>query len=108
MDGFSPTSTVIVLAATNRPDVLDPALLRPGRFDRHVVLDLPDRVARLAILEGAAGDRLDPERQRRGEHQRAVRAGRPVAAFENDAQIVIHSGRSRGPGRRRSLHRSSA
>ena len=51
MDGFEGHESVIVLAATNRPDVLDPALLRPGRFDRHVTLDLPDRRARLAILE---------------------------------------------------------
>ena len=43
MDGFSGHEAVIVLAATNRPDVLDPALLRPGRFDRHVTIDLPDR-----------------------------------------------------------------
>jgi len=50
MDGFVPQQAVIVLAATNRPDVLDPALLRPGRFDRHVVLDLPDRKDREAIL----------------------------------------------------------
>ena len=50
MDGFSGHEAVIVLAATNRPDVLDPALLRPGRFDRHVVLDLPDRKARTAVL----------------------------------------------------------
>ncbi|MEN8207190.1 MAG: ATP-dependent zinc metalloprotease FtsH [Pseudomonadota bacterium] len=50
MDGFSGHEAVIVLAATNRPDVLDPALLRPGRFDRHVVLDLPDRRDRVAIL----------------------------------------------------------
>jgi cell division protease FtsH len=50
MDGFTPHETVIVLAATNRPDVLDPALLRPGRFDRHVMLDLPDRKDREAIL----------------------------------------------------------
>ncbi|MCP5115024.1 MAG: AAA family ATPase, partial [bacterium] len=48
MDGFSGHEAVIVLAATNRPDVLDPALLRPGRFDRHVTLDLPDRKARAA------------------------------------------------------------
>lgn len=50
MDGFSGHESVIVLAATNRPDVLDPALLRPGRFDRHVTLDLPDLKDRLAIL----------------------------------------------------------
>ncbi len=50
MDGFEPNEKVIVMAATNRPDVLDPALLRPGRFDRRVVLDLPDRSDREAIL----------------------------------------------------------
>jgi len=51
MDGFSGREAVIVLGATNRPDVLDPALLRPGRFDRHVVLELPDRNDRVAILK---------------------------------------------------------
>ena len=51
MDGFAGHEAVIVLAATNRPDVLDPALLRPGRFDRHVTLELPDRSAREAILK---------------------------------------------------------
>ncbi len=50
MDGFEPTANVIVIAATNRPDVLDPALLRPGRFDRQVVLDLPDIRDREEIL----------------------------------------------------------
>lgn len=50
MDGFEPNQGVIVLAATNRPDVLDPALLRPGRFDRKVVLDNPDRKEREMIL----------------------------------------------------------
>ncbi|MBP9869114.1 ATP-dependent zinc metalloprotease FtsH [Patescibacteria group bacterium] len=50
MDGFEPNSGVIVMAATNRPDVLDPALLRPGRFDRRVVLDPPDLKDREAIL----------------------------------------------------------
>ncbi len=50
MDGFDPTEKVIIMAATNRPDVLDPALLRPGRFDRRVVIDLPDRKDRLEIL----------------------------------------------------------
>jgi cell division protease FtsH len=51
LDGFEPHESVIVMAATNRPDVLDPALLRPGRFDRRVVLDLPDIKAREAILK---------------------------------------------------------
>jgi cell division protease FtsH len=50
MDGFEPNAKVIVLAATNRPDVLDPALLRPGRFDRRVTIDLPDRKDREEIL----------------------------------------------------------
>ena len=50
LDGFAGHETVIVLAATNRPDVLDPALLRPGRFDRHVTLELPDKSARKEIL----------------------------------------------------------
>ena len=50
MDGFEPNAKVIVMAATNRPDVLDPALLRPGRFDRRVTIDLPDRDDRKAIL----------------------------------------------------------
>lgn len=50
MDGFDPNIGVIVIAATNRPDVLDPALLRPGRFDRRVILDLPDINDREAIL----------------------------------------------------------
>lgn len=51
MDGFEPNEKLIIMAATNRPDVLDPALLRPGRFDRRVVIDLPDRGDREAILE---------------------------------------------------------
>jgi cell division protease FtsH len=51
MDGFQPTETVIVLAATNRPDVLDSALLRPGRFDRHITIDRPTWQGRLAILK---------------------------------------------------------
>jgi len=51
MDGFDTSTNVIVLAATNRPDILDPALLRPGRFDRRVVLDLPDINGRTGILQ---------------------------------------------------------
>ena len=51
MDGFDPNSGVILIAATNRPDVLDPALLRPGRFDRQIVVDAPDQTGRAAILK---------------------------------------------------------
>lgn len=51
MDGFDPHEEVIVIAATNRPDVLDPALLRPGRFDRHIVIDRPGWKERKAIIE---------------------------------------------------------
>jgi cell division protease FtsH len=51
MDGFDPNSGIIIIAATNRPDILDPALLRPGRFDRRVIVDNPDTKGRRAILE---------------------------------------------------------
>lgn len=51
MDGFTPNDNVIVVAATNRGDLLDPALLRPGRFDRRITLDMPDKEGRRAILE---------------------------------------------------------
>ena len=62
MDGFETNTNIIVLAATNRPDILDPALLRPGRFDRRVTLDLPDVLGRTAILKvHAAGKPIAPE-----------------------------------------------
>jgi cell division protease FtsH len=51
LDGFDPTSGIVLLAATNRPEILDPALLRAGRFDRQVLVDRPDRVGRVAILQ---------------------------------------------------------
>ncbi len=51
MDGFDVSAGIVVMAATNRPDILDPALLRPGRFDRHVTVDRPDLVGRVKILE---------------------------------------------------------
>jgi cell division protease FtsH len=62
MDGFDTDTNVIVMAATNRPDILDPALMRPGRFDRRVTLDRPDVKGREAILKvHAKGKPLDPE-----------------------------------------------
>ena len=51
MDGFDTDTNVILIAATNRPDILDPALLRPGRFDRRVTMDAPDVKGRRAILD---------------------------------------------------------
>ena len=71
MDGFEPHEEVIVMAATNRPDVLDPALLRPGRFDRHIVVDRPGLKERRAILEIHARNKtlskdMDFERIARG------------------------------------------
>ena len=61
MDGFDASKGVIIMAATNRPDVLDPALVRPGRFDRQVVVDRPDLHGREEILRvHARGVALDP------------------------------------------------
>ena len=55
LDGFDPTSGLVLLAATNRPEILDPALLRAGRFDRQVLVDRPDRIGRVAILKVHSG-----------------------------------------------------
>src|SRR5687767_7022916 len=61
MDGFDTTEGIIIIAATNRPDVLDPALLRPGRFDRQIMVNLPDVRGREAILKVHAKNvKLDP------------------------------------------------
>ena len=62
MDGFAPNEGIIIIAATNRPDILDPALLRPGRFDRQIVVDKPDVKGRLAILKVHCKDKpMDPD-----------------------------------------------
>ncbi len=62
LDGFDPATGIVVLAATNRPEVLDPALLRPGRFDRQIVIPLPTLVERRSIIEvHARGKRLSPD-----------------------------------------------
>ena len=67
MDGFGPNSGILVVAATNRPDVLDPALLRPGRFDRQITIGRPDVKGREAILRvHARNKRLAPEVRFRG------------------------------------------
>ena len=75
MDGFDPAEGVVIMAATNRPDILDPALLRPGRFDRQIVVPLPDLEERLpdpeGPLQGQAHRRQRRPRARGPGHARA-------------------------------------
>jgi cell division protease FtsH len=90
MDGFDTNTNVIVVAATNRPDVLDPALLRPGRFDRQVILDRPDLRGRMAILKvhtkGKPLDKaVDPEKLAR---QSPGFSGADLANLVNEAAIL--------------------
>ena len=109
MDGFDTNTNVIVVAATNRPDVLDPALLRPGRFDRQVVLDRPDIKGRREILnvhiKGKPLDKtvdLDELARRtpgfsgRGPRQPRQRGGHPGRAPQQEV------GRARATSTRRS------
>ena len=105
MDGFEMKDNIILIAATNRPDILDPALLRPGRFDRQIVVDRPDRKGRAKILEVhtrgkplAQGDR--PRRARRPDarlHRRRPRQPRQRgrAARRPQRQARDHPGRAR-------------
>ncbi len=90
MDGFTPVDGVIVIAATNRPDVLDPALIRPGRFDRQIVVPLPDVKGRLEILRVHAkkvklGPDVDLERLAR---MTPMFSGADLAAIINEAAIA--------------------
>jgi ATP-dependent metalloprotease FtsH len=105
MDGFESNEGIILIAATNRPDVLDPALLRPGRFDRQIVVDNPDLVGRERILkvhaQGAdgAGRRRQDHRARHarllGRRPRQPRE-RGGAARRAPRQAARHDGRVRG------------
>ncbi|MBD1824482.1 ATP-dependent zinc metalloprotease FtsH, partial [Cyanobacteria bacterium FACHB-DQ100] len=90
MDGFEGNAGIIVIAATNRPDVLDSALLRPGRFDRQITVDLPDRKGRLKILEVHArnkklSDEVDLEKIAR---QTPGFSGAELANLLNEAAIL--------------------
>jgi cell division protease FtsH len=90
MDGFESSDQVIVIASTNRPDVLDPALTRPGRFDRHVFVQLPDVKGRLDILRVHAkkvklGPKVDLEKIARGT---PMFSGADLAAIINEAAII--------------------
>ncbi len=90
MDGFEPNSGIILLAATNRPDVLDPALLRPGRFDRQVVVDMPDLAGREAILKVHARSKpLGPDVNLRALAQRTPGfTGADLENLLNEAAIL--------------------
>src|SRR5258708_31440843 len=90
MDGFDRDTRVIVLAATNRPDILDPALLRPGRFDRRVILDLPDLADREAILKIHVQSKpIDPKVDLRAVAVRTAGfAGADLANLMNEAAIL--------------------
>jgi cell division protease FtsH len=97
MDGFEPSDGVVVLAATNRPDALDPALRRPGRFDREVIVPLPSRAEREAILAShARGKNVDP-----AVHFGQVAAATPgfsgadLASLVNEAALTaVRAGRT--------------
>ncbi|MEN1681494.1 MAG: AAA family ATPase, partial [Planctomycetota bacterium] len=89
MDGFTPSETVIVIAATNRPDVLDPALLRPGRFDRHITVDRPSLEGREQLFEVHTrkiplGDDVDLERLARAT---SGLTGADIANLVNEAAL---------------------
>lgn len=90
MDGFEPTQNIIVIAATNRPDVLDPALLRPGRFDRRVMIDLPDLKDREDILKVHARKKpLGPDVNLRVVAERTAGfSGADLANILNEAAIL--------------------
>jgi cell division protease FtsH len=90
MDGFAQNESVIVMAATNRPDVLDPALLRPGRFDRHITVDRPNYKARLAIFrlhcrDVPLADNVDLERLAAGS---AGLTGADIRNLVNEAALL--------------------
>ena len=110
MDGFDTKGGVILIAATNRPDILDPALLRPGRFDRQIAVDAPDMEGRKAILRGARQGQAVRARRR----PRSVSpAGRPgftgadLANVINEAALLTARTTSGDHQRRRSRSRST-
>jgi len=91
MDGFEPTTQVVVIGATNKPEVLDPALLRPGRFDRRIVLELPDVLAREKILKvHSRGKRLGPDVDLKKVSRRTPGfSGADLANLMNEAAISV-------------------
>ena len=120
MDGFESNEGVILVAATNRPDVLDPALLRPGRFDRRVVVGRPDVQGREAILRvhtkkiplgdnvdlvGAGARHAGPGRSRSGQPGERIRAERRAAESQGGHDARFRAGQGQDPdGRRAEIH----
>lgn len=102
MDGFEQTESVIVMAATNRPDVLDPALLRPGRFDRQVTVGMPDRAGRLAMLKiHARGKPLENDVDLEAMSKATIGfSGADIANLANEAALTAarHSRKKIGMG----------
>jgi cell division protease FtsH len=94
MDGFSPIEGIILVGATNRPDTLDPALLRPGRFDRSIGLELPDQKGRHAILSVHARDKpLGPDADLPAIAERATgMTGADLASVVNEAGLLAARG----------------
>jgi AFG3 family protein len=92
MDGFSGREHIVVLAGTNRPDVLDPALLRPGRFDRHIAIDLPDIKGRVDIFQvHLAGIKTDLDKSQAARRLAALTpgfSGADVANVCNEAALI--------------------
>ena len=114
MDGFDADSGIVVMGATNRPDILDPALLRPGRFDRQVTIDVPDVHGRFEILELHCGSRplapdaslleiakLTPGFSRRGARERDQRGRAADGAREAHRDPPAHARGGDRPRRRR-------
>jgi cell division protease FtsH len=102
LDGFDPANRIVLMAATNRPDVLDEALMRKGRFDRHIVIDVPDLAGRLAILKvHARGKPLDPSVDLERLARRTVGfSGADLAATINEAATLAARRRLRSIGNR--------
>ncbi|MBW3613700.1 MAG: ATP-dependent zinc metalloprotease FtsH [Actinobacteria bacterium] len=103
MDGFSPSDGVVVMGATNRPDILDPALLRAGRFDRRITVERPDAEVRLDILRLHAGSRrlVDPHSDLPHIAKRTAGfTGADLAAVVNEAALLAVRSKSEGINRR--------
>ena len=97
MDGFDPASGVVVMGATNRPDILDPALLRPGRFDRQITIDVPDVLGRIEILRLYARNRplaADASLERTAKACPGFSGAELAGLFNEAALLAVRAGKS--------------